>query len=559
MTEKRSPSRVFAAISAALLFSLLFSLALITTRSADDFWYSTFLDGGVSAWLRNLGEHYEIFNGRTLVHALATLVLHFGNAAFALSVLICTAVICVSAGKNRLFSAVLIPGLLLIMPRPMAVEGMLWSSAFFNYFFPSALALALISVSLSAEKRAGCALAVILALASGATTEQTGLSVCALFALLALAAIFRRGRAALSVGVLIAAAAGAATIFLSPATMNRAGIETSAPLIGRVSDALAVQLDLLQASLGMAALMLTVPALISLKIRKARVLIPSCAACLCLIFALVFRIPALLGAYIALALCLGAILIFSGEQKTGAVLFFGACTLAVMLVTQSNAARTLVPAYIALAALAAELLGSFPKRARLAVMTALLLLVGVKAWRNAPGYIHNAEIEAMNARSAESSHKTGEMLYCMDYDPGYTHTKPYNDGYFCEKYRDSAHLDASTRLYFYSESLPVVYASGERCSSPAIRDASGAWLLPLRDIVESAAARSSGAPARGLSSLSMAASTSCATLTAAITSPAAAPRASIPPLPRSRTTVPAFRRRRSPRWASRSGRTNQAR
>ena len=67
-----------------ILLALLAYFSLVTVYSSDDYWYSTFWDNGWKHYLELLHFHYESFNGRTLVHILAQLVLHFGGWAFAL-------------------------------------------------------------------------------------------------------------------------------------------------------------------------------------------------------------------------------------------------------------------------------------------------------------------------------------------------------------------------------------------------------------------------------------------------------------------------------------------
>ena len=68
----------------ALVFAAVAFLLLITVYSADDYWYSIFMDGSFKEWLELMRYHYETFNGRVLVHIAAQAILHFGNWFFAL-------------------------------------------------------------------------------------------------------------------------------------------------------------------------------------------------------------------------------------------------------------------------------------------------------------------------------------------------------------------------------------------------------------------------------------------------------------------------------------------
>ena len=70
--------------TAAVYLSAAFLLG-IAVYSADDYWYSTFMDGGLGEYLRLMRVHYEEMNGRMLVHAAAQLILHCGSWLFALA------------------------------------------------------------------------------------------------------------------------------------------------------------------------------------------------------------------------------------------------------------------------------------------------------------------------------------------------------------------------------------------------------------------------------------------------------------------------------------------
>ena len=78
MKHSRPSARVVQAVAAAAVFTGVTALMCISLCSADDFWYSTFLDGGVAQFLELSRYHYEVFNGRVLVHLAAQVILHFG-------------------------------------------------------------------------------------------------------------------------------------------------------------------------------------------------------------------------------------------------------------------------------------------------------------------------------------------------------------------------------------------------------------------------------------------------------------------------------------------------
>ncbi len=53
-----------------ICLALVAFLAGITVYSSDDYWYSTFMDGGVARYFGMMKEHYLTCNGRNLVHFL---------------------------------------------------------------------------------------------------------------------------------------------------------------------------------------------------------------------------------------------------------------------------------------------------------------------------------------------------------------------------------------------------------------------------------------------------------------------------------------------------------
>ena len=79
--RKREKAALFLLIM--ILTGLIAFLAGITVYSSDDYWYSTFMNGGIAEYFRMMKEHYLTCNGRNLVHFFAQLILHFGNGLFA--------------------------------------------------------------------------------------------------------------------------------------------------------------------------------------------------------------------------------------------------------------------------------------------------------------------------------------------------------------------------------------------------------------------------------------------------------------------------------------------
>ena len=171
--------------TAAVYLSAAFLLG-IAVYSADDYWYSTFMDGGLGEYLRLMRVHYEEMNGRMLVHAAAQLILHCGSWLFALAGTALTlAIPWASLRAARLPAArhvacLLIFGAgLLLMPGGMLSRGFLWTSAFCNYVLPTAMVCALLPLLQRLSERGGGSLPLaagtaLFSLLCGATTEQSG-------------------------------------------------------------------------------------------------------------------------------------------------------------------------------------------------------------------------------------------------------------------------------------------------------------------------------------------------------------------------------------------------
>lgn len=230
-------ARILKAAALLVLPAGLCLLALITVYSADDFFYCTFFDGGIAGWFGQMAEHYRSFNGRMLVHVAATLILRAGNWLFAGMVLLCCLGIWYFSGLflerkgPARFSFVLFFAGILLMPRPMMVEGVLWISACCNYLLPTAMIFCQLCAvkKVMAGKASGRAVAGALALSflCGAATEQCGLVACAVGLEAVLAALrFERSGLKYGIGCLLCSAAGLCTIFLSPGTHVRVRAET---------------------------------------------------------------------------------------------------------------------------------------------------------------------------------------------------------------------------------------------------------------------------------------------------------------------------------------------
>ncbi len=510
--SRRAGRYALLAVAAAAYLSCAF-LMYITVYSSDDYWYSTFLDSGLARWAELTRYHYETFNGRVLVHAVAQVILHFGNWFFALA----GTALCVlmpaaasraeGAPRRRLPAALLVFGAgLLAMPGAMITHAFMWISAFCNYALPTAMCFGLVwllSRALGRERMraADWAACVPAGFLCGATTEQSGLVALCIALFFCLCALAKR-RGALPGAFLtaLAAAAGLYTIFLSPATRSRFGQETDtgslAGLLQSISDGFEVSADILGGGLTTAALLAALFAaggIVLARLSRRRAAAPVClvpaAAAAAAPFCTGGVRLALVAAALISAAALALVLLRYGRRTSALLLLAGVASFCVMLPTNSAGERMLMPFHLYALGAACLLIPEAmePWRAPLSALLPALAACALIALR-VPLFSAcwgNHQVEALNRGYEEAARESGELWYCMDYDMACTHTKPFNDAYFYGTWLESAGFPGGegVKVYLYSEELPAVYVNGERLTSPALKGEDG-WLLPLRGIVE---------------------------------------------------------------------------
>ena len=383
-------------------FGVLFTYALITTYSSDDYGYSLFLDNGVCGWVKMMQNHYQLVNGRTFVHLVATAILHFKNIVFAAFFSMNLIVIAVCFRSNsinkRLFWLLFLCGWILT-PRPIMVEGVLWISGFCNYVLPTAMTALLFYQSRNALSERAYSLRqivclLILSFLSGATTEQSGIALCILLILIFMEALLTHNAvyAKICLVQILCAMVGVASIFLSPATRLRVGREMYDMLIGeRIPYMLSWQKNVFLANPILSILVATVPILILIKSYKQKGNIPVAAisALIEICFILMFLTGGSFSVYcygilLLLLSILAAACWLSGHREIGALLCYAVVTVFVMLPTQSTGYRTLLPMYIIFLSLVCELfcntkngfIAKQPKLARFFAVILVLLAVG---------------------------------------------------------------------------------------------------------------------------------------------------------------------------------------
>ena len=498
--RKRSDAVLFAAGAVSVSLWLYFSLT--TAYSSDDYWYSTFWDNGLDGFLKLTVHHYETMNGRALVHILAQSVLKLGKWAFALMCMGCCFLVPVAAARSERMDckrsgSVALLFLLgtLLLPWKILNQGVFWISASCNYLFPSAL-ICVFLIKLEQRQR----LAWIIAFLCGATTEQMGLTTTLLCGFYLAEALFRKREWKLPAKSAAAAFMGVMTVFLSPATRQRASSEIRTELLEFI-------LNLRWAIADEASCLLEnpVPLLIVLALLVLLTMVvaeksgkkwgwPVCATGFAGFGAGVILptqlcwIGFVIGIVMLMALAVSAIVY--QNRLAGGMVLAAVISMAVMLVTNSVDPRVMLPAcYLFL--LSALLLAAKRKCAErrmeilLAVVAAVTSICVIPAVK---GFWHNYQIDRLNMQLAEEARRNHCIRYCTDYDLDYTWIKANADPYFRMKYLESCGFDERELVIFFSRSDPfphMLYLGEEVLNGGVLTDDQGRVLLPLRQIVES--------------------------------------------------------------------------
>ena len=389
---------------AAAAVAVIAFLSLTTVYSSDDFGYSLYFDNGVLGYLPLAVEHYQKMNGRALVHFFAHVILALGQWAFCLvcvgSCLLIPYACQRSSGLNRdgrSLGTSLFLMFVLVMPVGIMTQGVMWQSAFCNYVLPSAMNCCLMML-LRGEYRRWAA---VVAFFCGATTEQGGAVTVAILLLNALLDLRDRKLRPLTVlAELGCAAAGYATIFLSPSTQGRFLRETSlaesTALLESLQSGLAHQVSRLCESPAVALVVSVIFLAAAWRLRHWGGWLLSAAGTAAVWYGTyVYWTERLLPwavVYILLAV-MGAVLLWRRHDMEGMLLLAAIASVCIMMPTQSNGYRCLVPIYLYLSMAAAILAAKSVTEIRVQVKNGVLCLLMVCAlvWC-APeirGYWHN--------------------------------------------------------------------------------------------------------------------------------------------------------------------------
>ena len=497
--HKHLLAKLLMAANGVLVLLLVF-FSLINVFSSDDYWYSTFWDHGLFHYMELMRDHYATFNGRVLVHIAAHIILHFDSWAFALCLIGMSVAISMTvsntfrlgADRFQLALCCLLIGIL-AMPLDMFNQGIMWISGWCNYYFPVVLVCLLIA---ALERRSNWAY--LLAFLCGATTEQVGLTSTVLCVVFGAFALLRKKDVLRCVSCTVLCMAGVITIFLSPATRNRA--ETYMPHndLNALMDLMLVDLKreagLWYQNLAPMCVMITVLVLGAMLLRRRYGLrwpgVMAAVSCVTVVVCSCFEaayMPGFVVGAAALAV-LSLVLMHRGCSVAGGLILTSLASAAVMLPTNTIVPRAMVPVYLLLLLSCCNLMTVQIKKTERMGMPLLVALVITLVYiaPTVQGYWHNYQIDLINRNYAAEDADKAYVRYCTDYDERYTMIKADRSEYFKKKYAESIgrHQDIPIRFFGLNEKPPTICYGDQELAHLAVRKEDGKVLLPLRELIE---------------------------------------------------------------------------
>ena len=464
---------------AALLSAIaLFVLQGMTTYVSDDYYYSLFFQDGLRAFVEKNIEHFQVRNGRVIVHLIAEIYLAGGMWFYAVCNTIVIAVTLAlflqyQRGEERItaqewaFGAACSGISLLIMNYRVLKAGILCVSFGCNYFLPFFFIGCLLFFLRRAEQKASVwrvILVMFSALLSGATTEWGG---CVAFGIVFLhflrKLIYEKRCNIPALLALPLVLAGIVTILASPATQTRVDAELSFTGLSVTFKQYATNFAAPGMSLNLMILFCVILGLYPLLGKASKWLCMGLpiGAFLLSGYILPHNVTwnlwafAVFCCYILLASFL-MIFTFSGVDTTsGYLLLAGLGTAILFMFSKSVTTRTTLPFVFILIFVLVHILvktyqfvlsrsqersDSCKKLRLIASIGALFVLCGVLLWQVPMfrGIYHNYGVLKRNDQAIERARTTGELYY-EDYEPFYcqqmlfSHIVPWS--HFVEHYQ----------------------------------------------------------------------------------------------------------------------------
>lgn len=496
---------------ALLFFAVSLALLLLTAKITvycDDYFYGVFFRDGLGGFWELTKWHYLNFNGRAFVHFLAELALVFDTKLFVfLNPLMLAAAF---AAGSRLQSgrtpwptllAACAAGMMGVLALPVRYlnTSILWISASFNYLFPITFLMAVLWLYRSdTEKSRLRPLTMLLIFLAGATTEQSGLAaIVCLGGWGALSWLRKRIPFRQAVLPVLLSGAGYASVVFAPGTWVRVGRLQSEGFLAflmnksEMLNRIRLCLSCFTGGNGLPQLFvlfcLLLAAHVLLTRRFPKIMLSGlAAAALYLLLRLGEHYFAASILTVLFFLFVSLVCLLREDTALRGLLLLGMLsTQLVMVLNDSSAPRTTIPAILLLltvcASLAAECLEKLPRWGVTALAAAAVLALlpfYLSTWQ---GYAANARINAANEQVLRR--RDGQLLVLdLSLDDDYRH----------QMYYDSmAYLDNAAKYYGLAGGK-ISYTSdtrrvsgiwnGERSGIPVIEE-DGTVYLPIQNVI----------------------------------------------------------------------------
>lgn len=468
--------------------------AAATTLYGDDFIYALYFRHGFLNFIDMTRRHYEVMNGRAVVHFLLEVILIFKDKLFfiVIPILICAVFVfaarALKADDKPLFMAFCLCGTL-VLPYTVLREGVFWMAGAMNYVYPTVMAF--VSLGLlerCAEREKMNIASAVVFIFAGASTEQGGaISIGTAILYTIILALKKKSDAeklkicAVSVLLMII---GYATVVFSPSTFGRTVAETSETLglierlrliydfaIGKASAFIIFEASLLTA------------AVYDMRNHKLSAAVSAAAAIVCAVLKI-------RQAYLACGIVLTATILYTAAVRviydgdiTAAMIVSALASVGMLLFSVTFGYRNILPCLlIMIAASAKYMCGLTDKKiVTAAVLTAVFAGSAAVYEPVLYGYAENRKI--INANLAAIGDGERNFYYDTDMDEKYAYNCFFIDKYYRDAFREIYNIKDGVKIYLKGSEFSDLYLNGVHCENPII-EREGIRYYPLRNVVE---------------------------------------------------------------------------
>lgn len=511
----KNKNAIFAAVLALAAFGVFLRVFLSLELYSDDFYYSTFFRDGPASFFEKVKDHFETFNGRTLIHFVIWISLALGRTFTPIlmtAVLFAVPLAFAKTEKSNICGVFTLCAFFAMFMMTVSVtvlrESLFWTSGFFNYVLPFLCLILSLILQKNADKKRGfsqifffCAAQLLLA----STMEQISAATVFATALFGFVQMIRQKKfLPRYLAAPVCGALGFASILLSPATRERIGMEVEISFLSKTALNFADigSFFVKDGAFALSLVFIAVTAVYMVASTKRLRVLFFALPCTGVFTWVHFFTNRKLATFIGFtALCLYMLVlaiecILKREHVfCGILLLSGLFSVFVIILTSSAGARTSLPLILSAALVAAAFAKDLAElvcaniasqKVDFAVRTASLSLSFCACiYAFSPtfaGYMKNEAVRNANLAAIEEAKAGDSLYYNMDYDEKYAHSLMYDDGYFYNTFAELYGIDKS-RIYLISECFPPIYCKGNMLSCPAITFNKKVY-FPLRASVE---------------------------------------------------------------------------